>query len=141
MAVVVFVQIEYSNAIYTKKEIESEATLATMTRVLAAIESQDDYRFGETIICPIGTNVRVQGKVPETGIISQVTGAEANWAISYQGVYDAYFRNVLLYPVKVCTVGQAQEIEKTEAFAKMGVFPDSDSVKTVDGMIVVKMSD
>ena len=139
--VIVLVQVEYSNVIYTKKEIESKATLSTMTRMLSLIEEQDNYVFGETIVCPVGTDWATQVTLKEMENLAKVTGAESSSAISYQGAYSAYFQNVLLHPVNMCTTGQVQDIEVSDEYKEMKSFPDKDSIKTINDMIVIKMSD
>ncbi|MBR3386031.1 glucosyltransferase domain-containing protein [Candidatus Saccharibacteria bacterium] len=134
------VNIEISNALYVKKDLESTATLATITRALSAIESQDNYILGETKICIIG-NPDVQSGIRNHPALSQLFGADYNSSITYQDTYNAYFDKILQYKARLCTPADITTIKSTPDFHSMGSFPNHNYIKTINDTIVVKMSD
>lgn len=136
--VILINNVETANAVYVKKELEDEATLSTMTRVLSAVEAQESYVYGQTPVAFIGTISAHKG-IPGTELISTVTGADGKSSITYQETYRAYFDSVLQYDICLCSQDELDRLHDSEEVQAMAVFPDHGSVKTMDGVIVVKM--
>lgn len=139
-SIVLLYNIETSNFVYVKKEIEGKATLSTMTRVLDRIEEQDSYVYGETLIAFIGTP-SVQKRVPGTETIAGITGVKENTPITHQETYRRYFDNILQYEIHVCDRNQIIELCNNDIVKSMPVFPNRGSIQTIDGVIVAKMSE
>lgn len=137
--IIILINIELSNALYIKKDLEKQSTVATITRILTNIESQDDYIYGETKICLIGDSQIQSGVKDDTGL-SMLFGAGYNSSITYQDTYNAYFHNVLQYKANMCNPSEIEKIKANEEFSKMGTFPNKDSLRTINNIIVVKMS-
>lgn len=139
LALVILIHnVQTANAVYVKKELEDEATLSTMTRVLSAVEAQESYVYGQTPVAFIGTISAHKG-IPGTEQISTVTGVDGKSSITYQETYRAYFDSVLQYDICLCSQDELDRLHDSEEVQAMAVFPDHGSVKTMDGVIVVKM--
>lgn len=62
--------------------------------------------------------------------------------IAYNGLESNYLKVFMRYPVNSRdSAEKRQEILESEEFRAMGSFPDRDCIATIDGVIVVKLSD
>ena len=137
LSVIILLNIQLSNTVYTSKKLEKDGTLSTMTRVVSAIEAQDGYEYGKTPVAIVGIYYKTLTGVPDTDPINQIDGMHFNGPISYYACYPNYFRVVLQYDINLCGLSD-QQME----FAKgMPIFPAKDSVCTIDGIIVVKLGE
>lgn len=139
MALIIFSNIQIANAAYMKKDLERQAAMSTMTRVLTRLEQYENYQYGQTPVAIIGEvdgfDVRL-----ETGSIENAVGLNYSGQITSRNKMKQYFDIVLQYPIELCSKGQAAEIMETEAFQQMGIFPERDSIATIDGIVVVRLS-
>lgn len=140
IGLVIFSNIQIANVAYEKKELEQQATMSVMTRVLSRLEQYEDYTYNESTVAIIG-QVNGSGIPLEVGPIDQITGLNFSSQITDRDKIGSYFDIVLQYPIALCTAEQEAEIIATEAFQKMGSFPEKDSIATINGIVVVKMSD
>lgn len=138
ISVFIICNVQASNFVYVKKEILKDSTLSTMTRVLYKIEDIDEYD-NNTYVAFIG-NIDVQKEITGTHMIDEITGVDSNSQITYQGTYKRYFKNILQYDINVCDDSEIETLKEHEAVKEMPVFPKKGSIKLVDGIIVVKLS-
>lgn len=138
ISVFIICNVQTSNFVYVKKEILKDSTLSTMTRVLYKIEDIDEYD-NNTYVAFIG-NIDVQKEITGTHMIDEITGVDSNSQITYQGTYKRYFKNILQYDINVCDDSEIETLKEHEAVKEMPVFPEKGSIKLVDGIIVVKLS-
>ena len=144
---VVFSAILYSNQMYLKKNLDEQATLSYMTRVIDRIEMTEGYE-------PAVTPVAFVGKINESPIRPQRDWQKSvmnhakesssvfdSFSIAYYGSFYLYFKMVLGYPINTVLPDRQQEIAALPEVAQMPVFPDKGSCKTIDGILVVKLSD
>lgn len=128
--------IQTSNTVYVKKELEYQATLSYMTRVAERMEEQEGYVPGETSVLIIGENVIGNSK---TGFerYEVITGVGENGAITYHDTYKDYFKYVLARPI---SLSYDDKLKNSEKVSEMPVFPKQGSVQMVDQVLVVKLS-
>lgn len=132
-----------ANAAYLKKDLERQQTMSLMTRVVAEMESREDYVRGETQVAFIGKiNMRempgfetFDGNGRTTGII----GLTENDQIKNYRDYEAYFTYILNNPANLCGEEQCVQLAELDAVKKMPVFPEKGSMEVVDGILIVKM--
>lgn len=136
---VLFNNVQISNAAYEKKDLEQQAALSTMTRVLDRVENHEGYVREVSEVAIIG-DVRQQQEPLRVGPILGITGLYNISPITYPDTMEDYFKIVLQSPIQLCSWERQKEIMGTEAFAKMGIFPAENSIATIDGVIVVKLS-
>ena len=129
--------IQTSNAIYVKKDLEYQATLSYMTRVADRMEEQAEYIPGKTPVLIIGENVIGQSK---TGFerYEILTGVEHQGSVTYHDTYKDYFRYVLSRPI---SLHYDTKLKNSEDVLKMPVFPKRESVQMIDEVLVVKLAD
>lgn len=130
----------YANQIYLKKDLEYDATLSVMTRVVDRIEQVEGYIPGETPVEFLGDILRSQLTMtrPAFASLGSLTGTEENYAITYADTFWMYLEDVMGYPIKRFRETKNEEQERVTD--DMPCFPDKDSVQMVDGVVFVKLA-
>ncbi len=128
--------IQTSNTIYMKKDLEYQSTLSYMTRVVDRIEEYPEYIPGETPVMFIGE--KVQG-ITRSGFerYSVITGVNSTSSITYYDVYEDYFEYVLGRPI---SFHYDEAFKNDERVIQMPSFPQGGSVEMIDGVLMVKLS-
>lgn len=130
----------YANQIYLKKDLEYDATLSVMTRVVDRIEQVEGYIPGETPVEFLGDILRSQLTMtrPAFAHLGSLTGTEENYAITHADTFWMYLEDVMGYPIKRFRETKNEEQERVTD--DMPCFPDKDSVQMVDGVVFVKLA-
>lgn len=130
----------YANQMYLKKNLEYDATLSVMTRVVDRIEQVEGYIPGETPVEFLGDIQRSQLAMtrPAFAHLGGLTGTEKNYAITYANTFWMYLEDVMGYPIKRFRETKNEEQERVTD--DMPCFPDKDSVQMVDGVVFVKLT-
>ena len=130
----------YANQMYLKKDLEYDATLSVMTRVVDRIEQVEGYIPGETPVEFLGDIQRSQLAMtrPAFAHLGSLTGTEENYAITYGDTFWMYLEDVMGYPIKRFRETKNEEQERVTD--DMPCFPDKDSVQMVDGVVFVKLA-
>lgn len=128
--------IQTSNTIYVKKNLESQATLSYMTRVVERMEEQEEYVPGETPVVIIGQDVVGISKYGFEKY-EVITGASASGVVTYLDTYEDYFEYILGIPINLC---EDVKLQQDSRVIEMSDFPKEDSVQMIDGTLVVKLA-
>ena len=130
----------YANQMYLKKDLEYDATLSVMTRVVDRIEQVEGYIPGETPVEFLGDIQRSQLAMtrPAFAHLGSLPGTEENYAITYGDTFWMYLEDVMGYPIKRFRETKNEEQERVTD--DMPCFPDKDSVQMVDGVVFVKLA-
>ena len=142
--IILWGNIQSSNGLYLKKDLEQRATFSVMTRVADRIESHPDYISGSTTVAIYGRYDQIT--IPGFEQYSRITGADVPSPIStvypryYFDLYEAYFKYILDLPIRVCDDEVWHEIKESPELRAMPVFPDEGSMTMIDGVLVVKMN-
>lgn len=128
--------IQTSNAIYVKKDLEYQTTLSYMTRVADRMEEQEDYIPGETPVIFVG-NLEIGNYKYGFERYNFITGIGVSSSITYYETLEDYFEYVLGRPLNLTenTIEMSDEMIK-----EMNSFPKKDSVIMKDGTLVVKLA-
>ena len=140
---VIFNGMGVSNTCYVKKELDAQATLSSVSRLISDIEEQDGYVYGETEVAFLGNFDEIHKDMRLFALDGGelfVAGVDYNASVSYLTTWQAYFDIVVRYPIKVVGDEKANEIKTWEQVKSMPVYPQAGSVCTIDGIIVVKLS-
>ena len=127
--------IQTSNTIYVKKNLESQATLSYMTRVAERMEEEEIYVPGETPVVFIG-EYAVGASMNGFEKYEVITGVEYHSPITFYDTYKDYFRYILGRPI---VLEDANGFEQDERVLEMPVFPKEGSIVMIDGTLVVKL--
>ena len=138
LCLVLWHHVVFANQAYMKKELEKNATLALVVRMVDRIEAVDGYVPGET-------PVTFAGMLPANPALNQPREAFqelSKWAglwNSYAATYTMgqYLTNYLHYPLLWDRTADCASWPEVQA---MPAFPAADSVRMVDGVVVVKLS-
>ena len=137
--------IQTPNVVYTRKHLEQNATLSLMTRVLAMMDRDPDYRTGETALVFAGISPELQEKMPGFESTYDITGCEESSPIekslaSYNyNTYAAYFRYILNSPALIPDAQTWNRLQADPRVKAMPCFPEEGCMQLIDGIFVVKM--
>lgn len=132
--------VQLANTAYIKKDVERQASMSTMTRVLSMLEQYEGYEYNRSKVAIIGQINRKEAEL-NVGAVSDITGLNQKTQISDKTKVEKYFEVILQYPIHLCDDEEDLRLVATEAFQKMGTFPARDCIATIDGVVVVKMSE
>lgn len=137
ISVLIWSNIQTSNAAYTLREMQNMATLSTMTRVFDQIEKTDGYTEGETEICLIGAP---ELDVPE-GFerVSDLSGISFGGPLSIDIRIKSYASYYLGKDIKMMEIEDRRKLFENKYVEMMPVFPQEGSVQMIDHAIVVKL--
>ncbi|MER2235997.1 MAG: glucosyltransferase domain-containing protein, partial [Candidatus Limivicinus sp.] len=142
-----FSNIQTANVVYTRKNLEQNAALSLMTRVLYRMEEREDYVPGETVVVFAGVSDQLQDRIPGFEATYDITGCEQSSPIekaltSYNyHVYAAYFRYILNNPAVLAESDVWNRMQQDERVRAMSCYPDTDCMQMLDGMLIVKLGD
>lgn len=144
---VVASNISLANSCYVKKDLEQQATLSYVTRVVNRVEEMPNYVPEETEIVFIGSFYEVfkvelatKDEIIDFDYVASITGMGGASSITYYQTINSYFKYVMQYNVKIADEKIKNEYEALEEVKNMSAFPSQDSVKEIDGRIVVKIN-
>ena len=140
IALLIFNNIVFANQTYLKKDLEFTATASVMTRCLDRIEQTEGYIPGETPVAFIGDINKSALIETRPGYLHNMTGLYSSYSITYFDSYELYLTNVLGYNINCIPKSIYTDIESLDEVVAMPSFPDKDSVKIINGILVVKLS-
>lgn len=127
-----------ANTCYMKKEIESQKTFSTMTKIVHEMESFDGYVAGETPVAFISmagsTTV-----VPGTEHITDIVGMAWNTSTTYYSTFDAYFEYVLNHPFNACSEETYNKLVAMDEVYLIPKYPNKGYIQMIDDIMVVKL--
>ena len=145
--VFLFSNIQTANVVYTRKNLEQNAALSLMTRILGRMEEREDYVPGETVVVFAGVSDQLQDRIPGFEATYDITGCEESSPIekaltSYNyHIYAAYFRYILNNPAVLAETGIWNHMQKDARVQAMPCYPDKDCMQILDDMLIVKLGE
>lgn len=144
MLVILYGNVQFANTIYLRKDIEYDAYLSAMTRMVARMEEVEGYIPGQTPVVFVG--VLTNGKalnwcVPGFENQTDITGLWGSDVIcgEYVQRYRAYFDYVLNVPLCMPKETIFYEIANSDQAREMPSYPDEGFAVMQDGMLIVKL--
>lgn len=133
--------IQLSNGMYLKKDIEYDAYLSLMTRVVGRMEEEADYVPGETPVIFVSLPEDLNSVIPGFEKYSTITGMWNTDVLCFnqRERFQAYFSYVLCTPISLVEWPLWGELLDHQEVRQMPSYPAHDSVKMVDGVLVVKL--
>lgn len=133
----------FSNRLYLQKELVSQNTLSTMTRIIDRIEQVEGYEVGKTEVALIGQLEWSNLANKRDFIIDYnlATGMDYYFSPTYYGGFATYFQTYLGYPINLLSEKESKRFKDYKEVKSMKSFPYSDSCKIIDGVLVIKLSD
>lgn len=140
VGILLYANVQTANVLYLKKDMEQDAFLSYMTRVVYSMESCEGYTPGQTPVVFVGTPAF--NTIPGFEDYIGVTGAD------YPGVTGmsedfrarAYFQFVLNNPAVIPGSDVFARMRDDPRVEAMPDYPQSGSIAMIDDILVVKLS-
>lgn len=135
--------VRFSNGMYMKKDLEYDAYLSLMTRVVTRMEMTEGYVPGETTVVFVGNPENRNGMIPGFKDYWNVIGMTSSDLIlePERSRYQAYFDYILSLPIHLAEPEIWREVSHSEASRWMPCYPADGCMEFRDGMLVVKLGD
>lgn len=133
----------YANQVYLKKQLQEEAARAEMSRIVADIEKMDDYQPGITKVSFIGSFGNSSEVTSPDGFQDIIGYGIADTSLFYHGTEEAMILLELGLDMNIINIKDEAGYDDTveEAIHDMPNYPSSDSIKYINDIIVVKISE
>ena len=146
VGIVLWQNVVFANTAYIKKDMEADAALSTMSRVVSRLEDREDYDPGETPIAFIGIaqgGEQINGMERFGTIIGVSNGSTfyGDTSLPHYNTYRAYFNYVLQTPAKFCSDEMHSKLKADERVQAMPPYPHKDCMQMIDGVMVIKMGE
>lgn len=135
LSFILFSYIQTDNAVYVKKQVESEATLSLMTEVMSEVERTEGYVPGETELIFVGDITQILQPLPGMERITGISGTNKPTAIVDPNIYQEYFNHVML---RKANFVYEEDAKKWTEVQEMPAYPQAGYVRMLDGTVVVK---
>ena len=137
----VYGNVRFANGMYMKKALEHEAYMSLMTRIVARMESVEDYVPGETEVVFVDLPENLNDVMPGFKDYWNVTGMTEPDMI-YAGGRDrfqAFFDYMMGLPIRLAEDDIWNGARDLEAVQQMPIYPAQGSIQTIDGVLYVKL--
>lgn len=142
--VLIFCHFIYANQYYLKKELEYTSGVSLMTRIVDRMETTEGYTVGVTPVAILGYMPDSPLSMDRRGLDHMhydTVGRLHHMPMTYYDSYFNYFEYILGYPINLLQEGELPAVAAKPEVIQMPVFPYEGSVKMVDGVLVVKLSE
>ena len=136
--IIVWNNIVYSNQVYLKKELITEATISLMNRIVDDVEDYENYEPGVT-------KVALYGSFEDSDYVTDIDGFEdiaiygmGKTAVTYQGVDYAMISYIINANISLDRITNEEDIAIVN---EMPSYPSHGSIGYVGDILVVKISD
>ena len=143
--VILLSNIQTANVLYTRKQLEQDACLSLMTRVVARLEAREDYIPGETELVFFGVSEELNEKMPGFENTYDIGGGENSSPLVksvvtyYYNVYAAYFRYILNNPAVMAPNEVWNTLQEDPRVEEMPCYPSDGCMQMIDDVMVVKL--
>lgn len=133
----------FSNQVYLKKNLEMQATLSVMTRVIDRMERTEGYEVGTTPVALLGSLEDSILAVSKQGFehLERFDAARNRYAPVTAEDYTWYLWDILGYPCNLVSYFESEQMALREDVRAMPAFPAQGCCGMVDGVLVVKLSE
>jgi len=139
--VLVYGNVRFANGLYMKKQLEHEAYMSLMTRVVARMEMIEDYIPGETEVVFVDLPDHLNEVIPGFKDYWNVIGMTESDMI-YVGArdrYQAFFDYMMSLPILLADEDTWEAASQMEAVQQMPAYPAKGSVQMIDDVLYIKL--
>lgn len=145
IVVVMYNSMAFANGIYLAKTLDYQATYELMGNVIADIGKVDGYVPGQTPVAFIGTPVtasQLNGQRNGYTNMWEMDSSTHDFYYSVTGYYTYfhYINSIMNINMDIVSVSEAAEYAALPEVASMPLYPSSESIKMVNGVVIVKFS-
>lgn len=140
---VVYGSAQFANGMYLKKDIEYDAYLSLMTRVVCRMESVPGYVVGQTPVVFVGLPQTLHSVTPGFKEYWNVIGMQFSDVIlePSRNRYQAYFDYVLNVPVNLAEEESWFAISNSEIVVQMPCYPEEGFLRMEGDTLIVKLGE
>ena len=133
--------VQFANGMYLKKDLEYDAYLSLMTRVVYRMEDFEEYVPGETQVYFSGLPKNLNKSIPGFHEYQMVTGmGQTDVLCAPQRIrFQAYFDYILCTPINLVPDALWLEMEDNAQIAEMPCYPADGCMEMFDNILVVKL--
>lgn len=128
---------------YYRAEAMTKSTDSLLTRLAYRIESVEDWSPELPVYlanCEALFNENCETKIAAFTGLQRVDGTEIKpWY--NEGAVVKYMQVYLNFPMNTAADGQKEDILASTEFSQMGIYPQKDSMRMIDGVLVVKFGE
>lgn len=141
VGVLLYGHVQFANGMYLKKDLEYDAYLSLMTRVVSRMEEREDYVPGQTPVVFTGRPENLNDIIPGFKEFVNVIGMLSSDVVYYAqpGRFQAYFDYVLGTPILLEPYDRWLELQESDTVAAMPSYPARGCMQMIDGTLVVKL--
>lgn len=139
--ILVYGSVQTANALYLKKDLEHDAYLSLMTRVLYRVEAFEGYDPETTPLVIAGLPSHLEEVIPGFETYRDPNGMYFSDVLTIQAQdrWQKYFDYVLMAPVQLADPGIWYPLLEDPRVAAMPAYPDAGCMAMIDGNLVVKV--
>lgn len=126
-------------------QMNKDQTVQAANRIWQRLETEEAYVHGETKLLIAG--LLYEGSYPIVSDLYDRSNDYARWGLTWN-TYDGnantwheYYRRFLGIDYNMCSPEQFEQLAALEEFEQMPVFPAAGSVRMIDDVMVVKLSE
>ena len=141
-ALLLYGNVRFSNGMYMKKDLEYDAYLSLMTRIVTRMEMTEGYVPGETTVVFVGVPENRNSMIPGFKDYWNVIGMTSGDLILQpeRSRYQAYFDYILSLPIHLAEPEVWREVTDSMESQAMPRYPAAGCMEFRDGILVVKLS-
>lgn len=143
LAIVSLFNVVYANDVAVKRALIYQSTDSMMTRIMDRVETTHGYEMGKTPIMFIGefSYSPIYGmRSPSLDKVNGIGLAPSSIAPNSHSFLRRWMHQKWGYPYIEPTAEEKKRVEESGELNSMDVFPASESVKLIDDVIAVKVS-
>lgn len=145
LCIVMYNSMTFANGIYLGKTLDYQATYELMGNVIADIGKVDGYVPGETKVAFIGTPVMSeQLNNQRVGYANMLemdnTVLDYYYSITGYYTYFYYVNAIMNTNMAIVPISEAVEYGQNSEVVAMPLYPSAESIKMVNGVVIVKFS-
>ena len=142
VTIVVHGGVQTANAMYLKKDLEHDAYMAVVNRILYRMEDFDGYVPGETPVAIVGLPQQMADIVPGFETYRDPNGMWMSDVLCFPEPdrWAYYFKYTMMNPIKLAGGDIWHSMPDNPQVAQMPVYPAEGSLALIDDVLVVKLS-
>lgn len=143
IGMVLYGNVRFSNGMYMKKNLEFDANLSLMTRIVGRMEAFEDYAPGQTPVVFVGLPKIFNQVIPGFKDYWNVTGMTGSSTIytTEPSRIQAYFDYILSVPVLLADGDTSYELKSLDEVQDMPCYPAEGFMRYFGETLVVKLGD
>lgn len=140
--VILYGNVQTANALYLKKDLEQDAYLSMMTRVVYKMEDSEEYVPGETPVVFVGLPNQINTVIPGFERYANMLGMDSSDVLTWHARdrWEPYLRYILSNPAVLAEEPVWTQMQTDPRVTEMPCYPEDGCVAMVDGNLIVKLS-